>query len=1216
MSAHLISYEEILSRLADKLGITIDALKQLSSQYIKEIDFSDTGRFVLPDVMQLKKAQRVEPYELAIKNLQQAQCQSPKFVDALFVPENPESGEKGQLFLVNEEAKQVILQDHKCCEEALSGSSKKDVIQKLNDLGVMDQFNGAVHESVLRHKSADLASQYRKALDIRLCLRSEYLNRSEVLPEDDNDIDLDVSTPYRRIEASYQDRLKDIAENVIERSGERIIIIKGSVGAIIRTEKEQRQLAKGMRRRAISELQKKLIKVLTKTIRKLEQQAMEHAQTMSSSKRGGTFTFDTKRRFYTSNEDLELEKLIEIIAEQRRYMGWWEVEEHELDEHTDLPSPTTAYQSYKCWRIGHKALSEMKAGPFETVDDFLADYSKQKRIRKQDIIFPYPKFFDAVFQLNQRGYYLKEQYLGVIELHKGYTGVEAFINYVTEHNPSIADIEAQLKNMLLNLHPWSDTKQGRRPRLSEQFEYLGYYSARVLSLFLTKMIAVRITEFAERFGDNPDYGHYVRTLISYKERAVIRCDKLHTLARRKKLRDGMDYMKTVPKKRRLKRLLWSESAQHYEPRNLNDRLLSQVNIGQRTVVECGFSSQPGKVLYILSDNPVISSDPVKNKLCSRPFKPSSPMIDEQSQKSFLDGIKDGLGANSETSLGQFFEMKQVGSWAELPAQLLSWKKEDLFGQGSLETTSSAQFARYIFSKESGKLDQKVISRNSVGIKSELHIGASLVSGQASWKARLPASPEVLLLPYRKKGSKATEFANIGKTQYIVEGILYGAVAASVKIGTELHIGNVSSQEEEADSRGNFGVVGRTPQRTDYPVYQTSGQPLSKGAAAGMSVEGKAFAGVEAGGKLSFDFMWEPYLGRTAFDQDNYGEACSLFKLAAGVKVTAGVGVEGVLQCTYQKGRLVFIQAYSLTKGLGFGGKVATELNPQQAGKFCEAVLDITNREGFQRFLFFDEGGDRDAFAVFNTVLTVAACYALTIGQVLALPFNIIDNMEKLAADKVNGFFVANFLNDKKYFDVNEKWIRKMPPETLAKLLTALVHYTSIPTFDWLGMTSIEKERRRAAERNQSRRKAINRVLGWLYHKYPAQQARQRFENAVQRMGLEQPTELDKTVQWKRYAENVMALDAFFKRAFKEPYQYPPQDPKAKKEDYMETLRDDYKDFKKHMISLTRNMKVMKRREMNAGRSWPDEYIAAQINEDTPELHEKLKKRGYQLVSWL
>ncbi len=51
---------------------------------------------------------------------------------------------------------------------------------------------------------------------------------------------------------------------------------------------------------------------------------------------------------------------------------------------------------------------------------------------------------------------------------------------------------------------------------------------------------------------------------------------------------------------------------------------------------------------------------------------------------------------------------------------------------------------------------------------------------------------------------------------------------------------------------------------------------------------------------------------------------------------------------------------------------------------------------------------------------------------------------------------------------------------------------------------------------------------------------------------------------------------------------------------METLRDDYKDFKKYMISLTRNMKVMKRREMNAGRSWPDEYIAAQINEDTPK----------------
>nr|WP_249338849.1 hypothetical protein [Vibrio cholerae] len=219
---------------------------------------------------------------------------------------------------------------------------------------------------------------------------------------------------------------------------------------------------------------------------------------------------------------------------------------------------------------------------------------------------------------------------------------------------------------------------------------------------------------------------------------------------------------------------------------------------------------------------------------------------------------------------------------------------------------------------------------------------------------------------------------------------------------------------------------------------------------------------------------------------------------------------------FQNGRFIFITALGATTGLGIGGKFATELNPAAANDFFAALLAVMQNSGFQRFEFFDESGEVNTFAAFNTILTVAAAFGLTVGQVMMLPFNIITNMEKQASDKDNAYFVANFLLSKEHQRENQQWIANMPAETLAKLLSVLIHYNDIPSFTLFGDT--EAERNKAATRNENQRKAINQILLWLGGEKANQSGMRRFENALQRMGLADPTQLDKTEQWSRYAK--------------------------------------------------------------------------------------------------
>ncbi|MEF1286168.1 LysM domain-containing protein, partial [Vibrio sp. M250220] len=120
----------------------------------------------------------------------------------------------------------------------------------------------------------------------------------------------------------------------------------------------------------------------------------------------------------------------------------------------------------------------------------------------------------------------------------------------------------------------------------------------------------------------------------------------------------------------------------------------------------------------------------------------------------------------------------------------------------------------------------------------------------------------------------------------------------------------------------------------------------------------------------------------------------------------------------------------------------------------------------------------------------------------------------------------------------------------------------------------------------------------------------RFENALQRMGLPHPTELNKAEQWQRYAKNVISLRDFFTQAFSQPYENPNDKDKSK---YMRTLSNDYARFRRYIYWLTKGHKILEKSYPARARM---EAVYAVLPEDDIEQLEQFKLRGYQLSNWL
>ncbi|MDP4497292.1 LysM domain-containing protein [Vibrio cholerae] len=1193
MSTHLIQRGDTLSVLAKRYNTDVATLQRLNAQQIKDIDLIYNGNtLVLPEVYDVASGEREAKQILSNERLTLSECSVPQFVDALYVPEHPNT-RKQMLILLTEEAKKYVLEDNKRCKAALQGD-KETVLKQLTKLGVMDQFNSIAHEAFLKHIDEQKAKDYREALLEHMALSHCYQNNFLQFPLENERIGLSrIIARQQQIEKQYQDALRDIEQRS---QGSSWLPIGGMMGEIMLT-KDAIAGAETHRVAQLKKLQKSLIKQLEKSIQRFEKEAMEFAAKTSLEEQGKHYQFSDKHAYYTSNIELKIYNALETIKKERKKIGLCDdIDSADLTISTAIPSLKTAYESYQYWQgRAHKVLNRLMGQGHWNPRTFFTSTKSDNRLQN-------PEFYAAVYQLNQTGTVLKEQCLTEDELFKGWEQVEQVRIAIKEQRASIADLQKLLNSI---------------ERQTPIDSAMGYYCVYVLNLLLLQEVALRVDNFAERLGENAQYAQYVKSLLRYAEAAQQRRASLLTLATQKAKAPHWDYLKRditfigdVP--------VWDDSSRtvlmnetQWQPQNLNNQIFANSGINQRTVVECALSSDPTTALYILSDSPVLSSDVAENKKCTSVVSLDLATLAAREKGKISAGLKKALGSESVLKSLKF---EQTATWANVEDIVFPWQTQrfenEMFGiNTAYETSGGAQFARYVYSAEA-KVDHELIKADSSTlVKVELETGLTLASTERSFTIRFPNTGSLPLdIPYRVRENHERRIKNIGTAVLVIEGKVYGVLGASLKLGTELHIGNIEEARAGFGSQQvkPLGIKGTVPSRADYSSYAVSSLGTrgnnDNAIGAGIKAEASAFAGLEAGGMLSCKYDWT---------KDQKSPPQNLFKVSQDFKMSLGVGYDGVLQCTFQNGRFIFITALGASTGLGIGGKFATELNPAAANDFFAALLAVMQNSGFQRFEFFDESGEVNTFAAFNTILTVAAAFGLTVGQVMMLPFNIITNMEKQASDKDNAYFVANFLLSKEHQRENQQWIANMPAETLAKLLSVLIHYNDIPSFTLFGDT--EAERNKAATRNENQRKAINQILLWLGGEKANQSGMRRFENALQRMGLADPTQLDKAEQWSRYAKNILILRDFFIKAFSQPYENPKDRDKT---EYMRVLGEDYDLFKAYLLRLTEQNKILEKTTLSSERRarLNTEYTALPAS-DSVQL-EYLKTKGYRLVNWL
>ncbi|OXX68109.1 peptidoglycan-binding protein LysM [Vibrio sp. V19_P1S1T109] len=1190
MSSHIIQPGDTLSVLAKRYNTDIKTLQRLNAQQIKDIDLIYNGNtLVLPEVYDLASGEREAKQILSNDRLTLSECSVPQFVDALYVPEHPNT-RKQMLILLTEEAKKYVLEDNQRCKAALQGD-KETVLKQLTKLGVMDQFNSIAHEAFLKHIDEQKAKDYREALLEHMALSYCYQNDVLQFPLDNERIGLSsINSRQQKIEERYEDALRDIEQRS---QGSNWLPIGGMMGEIMLT-KDAIAGAENHRVAQLKKLQKSLIKQLEKSIQRFEKEAMDFAAKTSLEEQGKHYQFSDKHAYYTSNVDLEIYKALETIKKERKKLGLCDdIDSADLTISTAIPSLKTAYESYQYWQgTAHTVLNRlMSQRDYWNPSAFFTSTKSDNRLQNRD-------FYAAVYQLNQTGTVLKEQCLTEDELFKGWEQVEQVRIAIKEQRASIADLQKLLNSI---------------ERQTPIDSAMGYYCVYVLNLLLLQEVALRVENFAERLGENAQYAQYVKSLLRYAEAAQQRRESLLAKVKAPRwdyLKRDITFIGDVP--------VWDDSSRtvlvretHWQPQNLNNQIFANSGINQRTVVECALSSDPKTALYILSDSPVLSSNVAENKKCTSVISLNLATLAAREKGKITAGLKKALGSESVLKSLKF---EQTATWANVEDIVFPWQtkrfENEMFGiNTAYETSGGVQFARYVYSAEA-KVDHELIKADSSTlVKIDLNAGFSLASAERCFTIRFPNSGSLPLdIPYRVRESNERRIKNIGTAVLVIEGKVYGVLGASLKLGTELNIGNIEEARAGfgAQQVKPLGIKGTVPNRADYSSYAVSSLGArgsnDNAIGAGIKAEASAFAGLEAGGMLSCKYDWT---------KDQKSPPQNLFKVSQDFKMSLGIGYEGVLQCTFQNGRFIFITALGASTGLGIGGKFATELNPAAANDFFAALLAVMQNSGFQRFEFFDESGEVNTFAAFNTILTVAAAFGLTVGQVMMLPFNIISNMEKQASDKDNAYFVANFLLSKEHQRENQQWIANMPAETLAKLLSVLVHYNDIPVFTLFKDTSLERSN--AATRNENQRKAINQILLWLGGEKANQSGMRRFENALQRMGLADPTQLDKAEQWPRYAKNVLSLRDFFSKAFSQPYENPQDKNKAT---YMDQVHRDYRTFRKSMLRLTEQHKILEKTTLSSERRarLSTDYTALPAS-DKAQL-EHLKASGYRLVNWL
>jgi hypothetical protein len=1176
---HMIKKGETLSELANRYNTTVDTLAQLNADQIKDINLIYTGHtLAVPDDTNTaqwappsKKAENALPND----KLTTLQCGSKTtLVDVLYVPSfSGGQGRSEQKFLfLTQEAVDMLHKENQQCTAAVTLPDNVSRVKALGELGIMDAFNTLSHEVFLQmadqKSGGHQAKNYRDAVALLALLKSQIGDPPEVLsfPEDDPDVGAkQVQEWLDRILKEEEEQRKTFKTYYQNRYGDDFQQIPVAA--------ENYKIAQAnLKKRydnSLMGLMKDLYEDVDEKVGDYEKEAKKIAKETFLPEGELTYEF-TDFNYYTSSKDAAVYRLLKMVLEYRHRGKIGVIEDIKaLKSDTEILDLDDIESFYHLWKnandpIIRRCLSERNTLVWQLRRQGYSADILESAFTNSGQFVSYPTIMAHIVGLNLLSVAVKEQCLSEAQLLDGKASVNAVRKIFEEKTPTLSQLKAVLGTI--------------------RIETLGYYPVYVLQLLIAREVATRINDFKDLVGENQTYASQVGDILSYAHQCQTRIDSLRELAEQQKAQPQLYYFlegvkfadQTVTQQPT--QLIWDEL--DYQPEALTNRLYAMNSQNKCHIVECALASEPEKLLYIRSTTPILSEQISDHKQCAVAYQfpttggatGSGNMAGENASCTEMPAASRKL----ETTYGKFFEWSGGQKLSDVDDMLcFPWvkKKINIFGvEGSADLSASAQFMRFVWAGEGSAGTEK--NRNTgdtaTSGKYELKMGLNAAAGQCSVELVLPTDDKLkkLRVPYISGGKDANGLAlpetlqhrDIGDYNLTITGTIYGTLAASLHLATEVNIGNTAS--------GVFGLSGTTPTRSGFQQGDTPAK-----------IEGKAFAGLEVGGAVNCALNWKPTLADSKNLNLNHS-FLNLFKVGGGVRGSAGLGAQCSFVLTFSNGRFLVVFNASLTTGLGCGGKISAELHPQNIDAFFTVLLNMMGSRSFKRFAFFDEKGQDDVtFKALNTVVTVAVAFGLSFGEVAMLPFTLVSKMESKVREEKNAAFVANFIMSPANIEKNKAWSKKnIPPETLANLLTVLIHYHTIPSEEHWIFGAENEDRDAIAAMNIAQSRAILKIFEWLGAEHvPNEVQLNRFENAVQRMGLKDSTALDKTEQWERYAENLLKIKRFFDMCLINRYSYSVKNRKA---EYNNAMITNHSKFSIYIAKLVSNTPLYRRESLN------------------------------------
>ncbi|MGF1832120.1 hypothetical protein L4D04_23945, partial [Photobacterium angustum] len=315
---------------------------------------------------------------------------------------------------------------------------------------------------------------------------------------------------------------------------------------------------------------------------------------------------------------------------------------------------------------------------------------------------------------------------------------------------------------------------------------------------------------------------------------------------------------------------------------------------------------------------------------------------------------------------------------------------------------------------------------------------------------------------------------------------------------------------------------------------------------------------------------------------------TLGKISAKASVSYGLGASAELRLTYQHGVFIIIAAAQFVAGPGCSGKVAIELNPENADRFITCCLAVLKESGFRRIALFgesDSNGVNEDFVAFNNVLTVAITLGLTFAEAMLLPDKAVRYYKKETLKGKYAPFLAQRILEKENKVKMQEWITSLPPETLSSLLSCLISFNVY-------------SRPYSNDQVQS----VLQILRWIKVN-PNGVNQNQFERALVLMNGNIETQQSPLTQWESFKLSWIKLASFIKK-------------------HGDKLGENRRSFNRSCITLCKNMSLYRLDTDHILGGTTSDYICfyngQDLDADTKIWRDKLitkAQKKYTLIDW-